>query len=85
MNLQETLNTNNISKIAEFISQDWNNINFGAKPYLDAMKDLNKITDNYFEDYEKTIVLYFLANARTYKGENARQIKKYLNNLIDEN
>lgn len=85
MNLEQILAENNLASIARFIFQDWKNVNYGAKPYLDAMLELNKITDNYYEDSGKTIVNYFLANATGYRGENARTIKKYLNKLCNEN
>ena len=69
--------------IANEIRQDWkatskNGIYFGAKPYLDAMSTLNSVHENYLEDTGKSIVLYFLANANTYRGETAKRIKKEL-------
>lgn len=85
MNLEQILAENNLTSIARFIFQDWKNVNFGAKPYLDAMLKLNKITDDYHEDSAKTVVTYFLANATGYRGENARTIKKHLNKLCNEN
>ena len=54
-----------IYEIEREISRDWKKVYFGAVPYLDAMKDLNKITDNYIHDSGKSVVLYFLANAQT--------------------
>lgn len=71
-----------ISEIANEISNDWKKVYFGAVPYLDAMKTLKSINDNYFYDSAKTIVLYFLGNAQTWKGETARKIKKELNLMI---
>jgi hypothetical protein len=68
--------------IADLIQQDWTNIYFGAVPYLDAMKSLNKMQDNYGDDSAKTIILYFLANAQAWRGQTAREIKKHLNQLI---
>ena len=53
-----------------------------AYPYLDAMGALNSINDNYGADSGKSIVLYFLANAQTWKGETARRIKKELKELV---
>jgi hypothetical protein len=71
-----------LSTIAQEIRNDWKKVYFGAVPYLDAMSTLNKITDNYFYDSAKSVVLYFLANAQTWKGEKAREIKKELNKMI---
>lgn len=81
MNIDEILKTNNISLIAKLIKDDWKNIYFGAEPYLNAMLEINNIKENYFEDSAKSIVLYFLSNARTWKGENAKKIKAHLKNI----
>ena len=62
-----------VSEIAWVISQDWKNVYFGAEPYLSAM---------YFHDYvmdsEKSIILYFLSNATTWRGKMARVVKAEL-------
>lgn len=65
-------------EIAAEIRNDWKKVYFGAVPYLEAMESLNRIADNYFYDSGKTIVLYFLANAQTWKGETAKRIKAEL-------
>lgn len=70
-----------INQIAKEIKNDWKNIYFGAVPYLDAMQTLRTINDNFFYDSGKSVVLYFLANAQTWRGETARRIKKELNQL----
>jgi len=64
--------------IANEISTDWIKPNFGAVPYLDAMHTLNSIKDNYYDDTAEWVVLYFLANAQTWRGETARRIKAEL-------
>lgn len=64
--------------IADEIRKDWKNIYFGAAPYLHAMQQLDSIHDDYGYDSGKSIVLYFLANAATWKGETARRIKAEL-------
>ena len=81
-NLQEILSTGTISDIAKFIKTDWKKIPLNAKVYIDAMLEINNIDAKYGLDDAKTIVLYFLANAVTYRGENAKIIKKHLNTLI---
>ena len=68
-----------LSVIAAEIRKDWKKPYFGAVPYLNAMMCLDKITDNYGFDSAQMIVLYFLSNAGTWKGETARRIKKELN------
>jgi hypothetical protein len=67
-----------ISEIASEISSDWGKVNFGAKPYLEAMYSLDSVDDNYYCDSGKSIVLYFLANASTWKGPVAKRIKAEL-------
>ena len=67
-----------ISQIASEISRDWKNVNFAAKPYLQAMYSLDSINDKYGLDSGRSIVAYFLSNASTWKGEKAKEIKKEL-------
>jgi hypothetical protein len=75
-------------QIANEIRQNWKksisgtDVWFGAKPYLDAMSTLDKISDNYGLDSGKSIVAYFLGNANTWRGEKAREIKKELNAML---
>jgi len=69
--------------IAQDIKLHWNPVWFGAVPYLDAMFELNSITDMYGYDTAKSIVLYFLSNAGTWKGEDARRIKAELKALVE--
>jgi len=72
-----------ISAIARDIQRDWGTkINYGAKPYLQAMLDLDQITDNYMADSGKSVVLYFLANAANYRGPKARELKAELKALL---
>lgn len=74
--------TRPLHEIASEIRKDWGTkVYFGAKPYLDAMQTLNSITDNYGMDSAKSIVLYFLANAGTYRGEKAKTLKAELKKI----
>ena len=61
--------------IAAEIRSDWKNVSKHAKPYLDAMQQLNSIDDNFILDSARSIVRYFLSNATTWRGEKAREIK----------
>jgi hypothetical protein len=84
MNTQATTNqtVRSLSTIAREIRQDWGaKVYFGAKPYLQAMGTLDKISDNYYQDSGKSIVLYFLANAGTWRGETAKRIKAELKKM----
>lgn len=68
-------------EIAREIEKDWKRPYFGAVPYLEAMGYLNSIEDNFIEDSGKSVVLYFLANANTWRGEVARQVKTELKRM----
>ena len=71
-----------IHEIAAEIKTTWQKPYFGAIPYLEAMFCLNKPTDAYGYESGKVIVLYFLSNATTWKGESAKRIKSELKSLI---
>jgi len=75
-----------ISEIARDIKNDWSKLGKGvspyAKPYLDAMHALNSIYDNYYQDSADSVIRYFLANASTWRGEKAKEIKKELKSLL---
>lgn len=73
--------TRPLSTIAAEIRQDWKKPYFGAVPYIDAMHNLDSLADKYGEDSAKTIVIYFLANATTWRGETARRVKAELKQL----
>lgn len=70
-------------KIANEIVTDWpmSKMYFGARPYVNAMFSLNKITDKYGAEDAKSIILYFLSNASTWRGPNARRIKAELKKM----
>lgn len=67
-----------LSEIAREIKADWKNVYFGAVPYLQAMQSLDSINDNYGQDDAASIVIYFLSNATTWRGETAKRIKAEL-------
>jgi rubrerythrin/predicted RNA-binding Zn-ribbon protein involved in translation (DUF1610 family) len=71
-----------LSQIASLIYSDWKNVNYGAKPYLEAMSSLQNVSDMYGQDSGTSIVAYWLSNANTYKGETAKAIKKELQRRI---
>lgn len=68
-------------EIAREIRKDWSPVNFAAKPYLEAMRELSSINDDYYADSGRSVVLYFLSNAASWRGENARRIKAELKSL----
>lgn len=69
-------------EIAREIRADWTKVNFAAKPYLDAMRDLDSIGDSYGADNARGIVLYFLCNASTWRGETAKRVKAELKEMV---
>ena len=71
-------NTRPLWAIAREVRKDWKNVYFGAVPYLDAMASLDSINDTYGWDSAKSIVLYFLSNASTWRGETAKRVKAEL-------
>ena len=73
-----------INVIAREINEDWPKPYFGAVPYINAMRTLIDIEDYYYEDPAREIIVYFLGNAQTWRGEVARRIKKELKELIEQ-
>ena len=71
-----------VSAIAKEISDDWSKVYFGAVPYLDAMRSINSIDDNFGYDSAKSVVRYFLANAQSWRGDRARRVKAELREML---
>ena len=70
-------------EIAAEIKKDWGvKVNFGARPYLDAMSTLTSIDDKYGYDSADSIVRYFLSNAGTWRGETAKRVKVELKKMV---
>ena len=70
-----------IYEIAADINLHWKNVNYAAKPYLDAVFSITTIDEMYFADTARSIVLYFLGNARSFRGEDAKRLKAELKAL----
>lgn len=72
-----------VMDIAQSIHEDWSRIGKGvspfAKPYLDALR-----SGRYGIDSPDTVIRYFLANASSYRGSNAREFKATLKQLLDD-
>jgi hypothetical protein len=71
-----------LETIARDIRADWTNVNYAAKPYLDAMRSLGCVDDNFGYDDGRSIVLYFLSNASTWRGPVAKAIKLELKSML---
>jgi len=81
MALSKELTSRPLSSIAGEISGDWEKVNYAAQPYLDAMSELTSIEDDYYYDSAKSVVLYFLANAGSWRGDTARRVKTELKEM----
>lgn len=71
-----------IHVIANEIRATWTNVSPYAKPYLDAMSQLQSINDKYYLDSADSVVRYFLSNASGYRGADARRIKAELKEML---
>ena len=72
-----------LNTIAREIKLDWGNkVHYSARPYLDAMLSFETINDKYGFDSARSIVLYFLGNASTWRGENAKRVKLELKTML---
>ncbi len=71
-----------ISTIAAEVKADWKKINYGAVPYLQAMFSLDTINDRYGFSDAREIVIYFLANSQSWRGDTARRIKAELKAML---
>jgi hypothetical protein len=81
--MTKTLNERvSVSEIAHAIAKDWNNVSPYALDYLNAMKEINDIEGSYYADSAKSVVMYFLANAGSYRGDNARAYKALLKEMV---
>ena len=74
------LENKSISEIASIISNDWKKVNYAAKPYLEAMQSLHSVRDSYGYDDGTSVVLYFLSNASSWRGDVAKAVKLELKN-----
>lgn len=72
-----------ISAIASDIRKEWGaKVNYAAKPYLSAMFSFDSINESYGFDSARSVVLYFLGNASSFRGERAKQLKQELKNHL---
>jgi hypothetical protein len=74
--------TRPIYLIAEDIKVNWPRMHPAAVPYWKVMMTLTDITDVYIAEPAKTIVLYFLSNSASWRGEHARRIKTELKDMV---
>lgn len=82
MNAQQHIRT--FGEIAQEIRALWKNPYFGAVPYIEAMNHLrtNDPNEPYLFEDARTIILYFLSNASTWRGDDAKRIKAELKQML---
>jgi len=71
-----------ISTIARDIKRAWTKPNYAAVPYLETMLALHTIDDVYYNDDARSIIRYFLANASSFRGDDARALKTELKGML---
>jgi hypothetical protein len=81
---EEALKKRPLYQIANLIFRDWRPMHYGAIPYVQAMSSLDTLDSTYISDTGRSIVTYFLSNAQTWRGGNARLIKAELRRRLKE-
>ena len=69
-------------EIAVDIKKHWPKPYFGAVPYIKAMSELDHVGQMCGADPARHIVNYFLANASTWRGDDAKRIKAELRSML---
>lgn len=71
-------------QIARDIKSTWMNVYFGAVPYLEALLTLDTTDSEALYGIETAgdITRYFLANAQTFRGADARRLKAELKSML---
>jgi hypothetical protein len=68
--------------IAADIRQHWKKPYFGAIPYIFALRHLNTASEMYGADSATSVIAYFLSNAQTWRGPDAKRIKSELREIL---
>jgi len=68
--------------IAQEIRKEWKKVHYTADPYVSAMSMLSGMNDRYISEDADSIVLRFLSNAGSFRGEAARRIKAELKEML---
>ena len=77
-------NKRTFQQIARDIKSTWLNVYFGAVPYLEALLTLDTTDPEALYGVETAgdITRYFLANAQTFRGADAKQLKAELKSML---
>jgi hypothetical protein len=73
-----------LHQIGREITQTWKKPYFGAVPYIEALLYLTDMDSKYGDQPAEDIVMYFLSNARYWRGPDAKRIKDELNAMLPE-
>lgn len=72
-----------ICDVADEIQRVWGpKVNYAAKPYLEAMRYVAVPDDKYLMSDGRSLTIRFLANASTFRGEEARRLKAELKAIL---
>jgi hypothetical protein len=74
-----------LREYAAIIAATWHNVHYAAKPYLEAMGQLDTLDDTAYgmgNESGRDVVNLFLCNASTWRGQTARVVKKELREML---
>lgn len=71
-----------IYKIAQEVYSLWQPVEYSARPFLDAMRLMERIHDNVDDTPGRAVVLGFLEHARNWRGPQAQRIKAELRSKL---
>lgn len=72
------------AEIAQEIKHSWKNIYFGAKPYVEALLEIDSTDPKapYWCEDAQSMVCGFFGNCSSWRGEDAKRIKAELKSMI---
>ena len=71
-----------ISSIMADVKKAWAKPNFAAVPYIAALSTLRTVNDVYIHEDARSLILYFLSNASSFRGPQAKALKAELRALL---
>jgi len=78
-----TITKRRVRSIAAEIEADWPKISPNARPHLDLLHKLDDVHDTAANGQSgRAVVSFFLANASTYKGVKAQELKAELRTMV---
>lgn len=88
LSLGDKMSNRSLSTIAREIIADYSQrgkaVHFSAVPYVNAMRSLDTLDDNYGDDDAESVVIYALSNLSTWRGETATRVKRELKVMLHE-